>query len=276
MPELPEVETIRRGLEPELVGTRVAGLWTSGKPLRLARALDAAGLRAAVVGQRIDALRRRAKYLLMDVGSSVVLVHLGMSGRLILTTDAEPRPAHTHVVWELGRGRELRFVDPRRFGAILIAPRGREQELAALASLGPDPLEPSFTPAVLADALEDTRSPVKICLLDQSRVAGLGNIYVCEALWEARIHPRALGHRVRGRAPALHDAIVRVLEGALANRGTSLRDYVDAIGQRGENQLRLNVYGREGEPCPRNDGGIVRRQVDQARSTFYCPRCQRP
>ena len=275
MPELPEVETIRRGLEPELVGAKITGLWTSGKPLRLARPLDAKGLRAAVVDHRIDGLRRRAKYMLMDVGSSVVLVHLGMSGRLVLTTVDEPRAPHTHVIWELGRGRELRFVDPRRFGTILHARRVDEDALPELVSLGPDPLADTWDPAALADALTGARTPVKACLLDQSRVSGLGNIYVCEALWQARIHPRTLGHRVRARAPELHAAIQDVLRRALDNRGTSLRDYVDSIGQRGENQLRLNVYAQEGRPCPRGDGGIVRRVVDSGRSTFYCPRCQR-
>ena len=275
MPELPEVETIVRGLRPRLAGARVEKVWTSGLPLRLARPLDVRLLRRVCAGARVAAVRRRGKYILVDLegaGASGVLVHLGMSGRLRVYTADEPREKHTHVVWSLDGGRELRFVDPRRFGLVRAARAGLDT-VEELAELGPDPLT-ELDVAALAAGLAESRAPVKAFLLDQRRIAGLGNIYVSEALFRARVHPGVEARRVRHRAEALLRGIRESLEVGIGNRGTTLRDYVDAEGGAGENMDALLVYGREGEPC-----GVcrtpIRRRVDAARSTFFCARCQR-
>jgi formamidopyrimidine-DNA glycosylase len=273
MPELPEVETIVRSLRPRLEGTLIEAVWTSGFPLRLARPLDTALLKRTCRGARIGAVRRRGKYILIqtDATAGGVLVHLGMSGRLRLHAAADPREKHTHVIWTLEGGRELRFVDPRRFGLVQAA--SSLDALPELTLLGPDPLAELEAPA-LAAALGGSRAPVKAFLLDQSRIAGLGNIYVCEALFRAAVHPITPARRARGRAEALVRGIRAALEAGIANRGTTLRDYVDAEGGAGENQTALLVYGREGEAC-RTCGSTIRRRVDAARSTFFCPKCQR-
>jgi len=279
VPELPEVETIVRGLAPVLRGRTVTGVWTSGLGLRLARAVDVRGLRAVSVGRVIADVGRRGKYITLvtrakgvrDAEARGVCVHLGMTGRLRVQPADAPRAPHTHVVFSLDGGDELRFVDARRFG--FVAPGDPLAALAALAILGPDPLAELDADA-LARALATSRAPIKAFLLDQSRVAGLGNIYVCEALFGARVHPRAEARRVRGRAAELLAAVRATLEGGIARRGTTLRDYVDADGFAGDNAAALQVYGREGEPCSRC-GSAIRRRVDAARSTFFCARCQK-
>ncbi|HVZ74679.1 MAG TPA: bifunctional DNA-formamidopyrimidine glycosylase/DNA-(apurinic or apyrimidinic site) lyase [Polyangia bacterium] len=319
MPELPEVETIVRGLAPVLIGRRLEGVWTSGKALRLARAVDARGLRAVVEGARVRDVRRVGKYitLILDDGSSSstrrrssaaatgggqggrrgavdglsrqpplaapggppssiddtrgVCVHLGMTGRLRVQRADEPRAPHTHVVFTLDRNEELRFADARRFG--FVAPGDPLAALPALAVLGPDPLR-DLDGGALARAMTGVRAPLKAFLLDQKRIAGIGNIYACEAMFLARLHPRLPTHRARGRAEALLAAIRETLEGGIARRGTTLRDYVDADGFAGDNAGALQVYGREGEPCV-VCGRAVRRQIDAARSTFFCAHCQK-
>lgn len=278
MPELPEVETVRRDLEARILGARVEAVWWSGKPLRLARPPDAPALARAAEGRAVTALRRRAKYLLVDHdGGWTTVVHLGMSGRLTVAAAGTPRPPHTHVVWTLdGGARELRFTDPRRFGLVAAVARADEAALPELAVLGDDPLTPPLGAVRLRELLAGARRAVKPLLLDQTRVAGLGNIYVCEALHDARIHPAARADRLGPpRVAALAKAVVKVLERGIANRGTTLRDYVDASGAGGSNQHALRVYGREGEACPRKDGGRIRRITTQGRSTFFCPACQR-
>jgi formamidopyrimidine-DNA glycosylase len=272
VPELPEVETIVRSLRPRLVGARIEAVWTSGLPLRLARPLDAGLLRRTCRGASITAVTRRGKYILIETAADTgVLVHLGMSGRLRLHAAGEAREKHTHVVWSLERERELRFVDPRRFGLVRAA--RALGTLPELTLLGPDPLAELEAPA-LAEALAGSRAPLKAFLLDQSRIAGLGNIYVSEALFRAAVHPLTPAHRARARAEALVRGIRGALEAGIANRGTTLRDYVDGEGGAGENQAALLVYGREGQPC-RTCGTLIRRRVDAARSTFFCPRCQK-
>jgi len=284
VPELPEVETIVRGLRPALRGRAVTGVWGSGFALRLARAVDLRGLRRVSVGRVFVDVRRRGKYLALvtargadlDSGApaadeSGVCVHLGMTGRLRVVPAGTARPPHTHVVFSLDGGDELRFVDPRRFG--WVAPGAPLAALPALARLGPDPLSELDAPG-LARALEGVRAPIKAFLLDQTRVAGLGNIYVCEALFGARIHPTTPAGRVRRRAGSLLAAVRATLEGGIARRGTTLRDYVDADGFAGDNAAALLVYGREGLPCPAC-GRAIRRRADAGRSTFYCARCQR-
>ena len=285
MPELPEVETIVRGLAPVLRGRRISGVWSSGFALRLARPVDVRGLRAVSEGGTIAGVRRRGKYIAVVVtppraakrassdasDDSGVCVHLGMTGRLRVQPASAARAPHTHVVFTLDRGDELRFVDARRFG--WVAPGAPLAALPALASLGPDPLS-ELDEAGLGRALEGVRAPIKAFLLDQTRIAGLGNIYVCEALFGARIHPTTPAGRVRRRARALLAAVRATLEGGIARRGTTLRDYVDADGFAGDNAAALQVYGREGEACL-VCGGAIRRRVDAGRSTFFCARCQR-
>jgi formamidopyrimidine-DNA glycosylase len=279
VPELPEVETIVRGLRPVLRGRRVTGVWTSGLGLHLARAVDAEGLRAVSARGAIADVRRRGKYITIVVGGSRraaegesgVCIHLGMTGRLRVQPAKAARAPHTHVVFSLDGGDELRFVDARRFG--WVAPGAPLAAVPGLAALGPDPLA-ELDAEALALALAVARAPIKAFLLDQRRVAGLGNIYVCEALFGARVHPTTPARRVRARAPALLAAIRDTLEGGIARRGTTLRDYVDADGFAGDNAAALRVYGRAGKPCL-VCGTSIRRRVDSARSTFYCPKCQK-
>lgn len=274
MPELPEVETIARDLAATVAGRRVRALATSGLPLRLGRAIDLAGMRRIALGRRILRIRRRGKYLLLDLegrGGPGLLVHLGMSGRLTVARTRDPLPPHTHVRVDLGRSEELRFVDPRRFG--WWAPGQPVDALPELAELGPDPLA-ELTAPELAHRMASSRAPIKAFLLDQRRVAGLGNIYVCEALHRAGIDPRTPAGRAARRATVLFDAIRHALESGIRNRGTTLRDYVDGRGASGRNAAALRVYGREGEPCP-ICATAVRRRTDGGRSTFYCSSCQR-
>ena len=275
MPELPEVETVARTLRPRLVGRTIVAVETSGLALRAP--LDEARLVRACGGARVEAIERLGKYLLLHLSSrEVLLAHLGMSGRFVLASQQAPRPAHLHVRLVLGdEDEELRYIDPRRFGMIVVYRAEEVGQAPELAVLGPDPLSERFTPTYLLGALQGSRRDIKQFLLDQSQVAGLGNIYVCEALFRARISPRrrtnTLGPR---RAERLHQVIREVLEEALAHRGTTFRDYVDAAGEPGGNQFHLDVYGREGESCTACGARVVR-LVQGARSTFFCPRCQR-
>ena len=277
MPELPEVETVRRTLEPLVLGARVEKVWTSGLPLRLKRPVDAAGLRRVAQGGTIHTLRRRAKYLLIDTEKGTTLVHLGMTGHVRVQPATAPRVTHTHVAWRLADGRELRFVDPRRFGLVMPVPsaaKGGEAAIPELAGLGVEPLGSDFTPALLHELTRRSKRGLKLVLLDQSAIVGLGNIYVAEALFDAKLHPHRPAHKTTAaQAERLHAAIVAVLTRAIENRGTTLRDYVDAEGEIGFNQLVLSVYGRGGQPCLRC-GGRVRAVVTQGRGTFYCPKCQ--
>lgn len=274
MPELPEVETIVRGLAPVLAGRRVTRVWSSGLPLRLARPVGLSLLQKLCVRQRIARVRRLGKYVLLELETPAgagVAIHLGMSGRLRTQAAREPRVPHTHLVWTLDTGDELRFVDPRRFGWIGAAVA--LDSLPELALLGPDPLT-HLDEDGLSARMEGVRAPIKAFLLDQRKIAGLGNIYVCEALFRAGVHPVTPAGRLRRRAGALLRGIKQSLEAGIANRGTSLRDYVDASGLPGDNRNALLVYGREGELCGRC-GTAIKRRVDAARSTFFCPACQR-
>ena len=217
MPELPEVETVVRTLRPRLLGAAISAVWTSNKGLRLARPIDRAALARLSVAARIAAVRRKGKYILIDLdrGQAGVLIHLGMSGRLRLQAGSEPRAPHTHVVWSLAGGDELRFVDPRRFG--WVAASRDVDALPELAGLGPDALV-ELDVSRLRALLAASRAPLKSFLLDQKRIAGLGNIYVCEALFRARLHPGTPARRATGRAAALLRAIRATLRVALSNR----------------------------------------------------------
>ena len=283
MPELPEVETVCRGLAPVMEGQRIARAQVRRADLRWP---FPPGMADRLAGQRVLALRRRSKYLLADLASGeTLLVHLGMSGRMLVSgaavgrfVHAHPAPArHDHVVFDMGSGARITFNDPRRFGAMDLVPTVCAAAHPLLAVLGPEPLGNGFHEPYLAAALEGRRTPVKAALLDQRIVAGLGNIYVCEALFRAGISPRRLagnlGPRRIGRLVA---AIRAVLVAAIEAGGSSLRDYRQADGELGYFQHAFDVYGREGAPC-RTPGcpGRVTRIVQSARSSFYCPRCQR-
>jgi formamidopyrimidine-DNA glycosylase len=274
MPELPEVETVRRTLAPA-VGGRISSVWTSGMGLHMARRPPAARLRA-LVGARITAIRRHGKYLLVDTDrGAAILVHLGMTGQLRLHAASDPRAPHTHVVIGLGR-RELRFIDPRRFGQVDVVAPGKEREHPGLAALGPDALDQVIDVAALLARARDKRTTLKAFVLDQGVIAGVGNIYASEALWRARLRPTMRTHRLTAAAAArLAAAIREVLERALDNGGTTLSDFVDAGGTAGENADYLWVYDRAGQPCERCRTAI-RRSVLQGRATYYCPTCQTP
>ena len=274
MPELPEVEVLRRSLEPRLVGRRVRAVETNGVALR--EPVRRQALRRRVEGQRILALRRRSKYLLLDLsGESTLVVHLGMSGRLTLApsrTDPEP---HEHVAFLLDRREKLRFRDPRRFGLVLALPTGRLERDPHFSALGVEPLGEGFVGGTLARLAAGRRGPVKSFLMDGRLVVGVGNIYASESLHRAAIHPgRSVARIGAARWDALARAVVEVLENAIAEGGTTLNDFTDGLGEEGDFQVSLRVYDREGEPCPRC-GAPIRRRVMAGRSTYFCGRCQR-
>lgn len=275
MPELPEVETVRRTLEP-IIGARIAGAWTSGKGLHMQRKPPRAKLRA-LVGARIVAVRRHGKYLLLDTdGPSTLLFHLGMTGRLRIQSAGERRARHTHVTVALTQRRELRFVDPRRFGLCDVVTRADERTHEALAVLGPDPLVHGIDGSALHLRARGRKTSLKAFVLDQSVIAGVGNIYASEALWRAQLRPSTRARRLSANgAERLASAVRSVLADALEHHGTTLRDFVDADGESGDNADFLAVYGRAGSPCPRCRTAI-RRAVHQGRATYYCPTCQTP
>src|SRR6476661_4442664 len=270
MPELPEVETTVRGLERILKGQRIARIEARRPDLRRALPVD---LGQRLTGARIIELGRRAKYGLIgtDRGDTLIF-HLGMSGRWRIDP-AELGP-HDHFLLETDEQRRLALNDPRRFGSLDLV---RSDELAAwdpFARMGPEPLSEDFSGAYLHGRLQGRSAPIKAMLLDQRIVAGLGNIYVCEALHMAGIAPdRAAGRISRPRLATLVEAIKTVLIAAIEAGGSTLRDYVRPSGQLGYFSKQWRVYGREGEAC--HCGNPVRRRVEGGRSTFYCPRCQR-
>ncbi len=280
MPELPEVETVVRGLEQRLVGRRFARVELNRADLRTKLP---AGLKAKLEGKRIERVGRRAKYILIHCeGDGVVLAHLGMSGRMVLhEPGAAWRPqAHDHVVFTFDDGTILSFNDARRFGMLDHVAAGRLDQHKLLRHLGPEPLGNEFNGPTLARSLAGKKTSIKAALLDQRVVAGLGNIYVSESLYWAGISPRRLAGTIKGaRAGALARAVRGTLTRAIAAGGSSLRDYVQTSGELGYFQHHWAVYGKEGEPCPKCAAvpgcGGVKRIVQNARSTFYCPRHQR-
>lgn len=274
MPELPEVEVLRRSLEPHLVGEEVARVEVRSPALR--EPLDRAVLDGRVAGRRIEGLGRRAKYLLVDLsGGSTLAVHLGMSGRLTLAPgDAPPEP-HEHLALHLASGRKLRLRDPRRFGLAFALATAELPADRHFVHLGIEPLSEGFSGEALRRAARGRRGPVKAFLMDATAVVGVGNIYACEALFRAGVHPgRSVARISRQRWGRLAGAVVEVLSQAIAEGGTTLNDFRDGSGERGYFQVSLSVYGREGEPCPRC-ATPLRRSVLSNRGTFYCPRCQR-
>ncbi|MDU8910979.1 bifunctional DNA-formamidopyrimidine glycosylase/DNA-(apurinic or apyrimidinic site) lyase [Aestuariicoccus sp. MJ-SS9] len=283
MPELPEVETVRRGLTPAMEGEVIARADVNRPDLRWPFPENMA---ERLTGKRVLRLRRRSKYILGDLSSGeTLLIHLGMSGRMLISGDPlgqfvhdHPAPEkHDHVVFHMANGARVTFNDPRRFGAMDLMPTDGAEAHPLLAALGPEPLGNAFSESHLVAALKGRNTPVKSALLDQKIVAGLGNIYVCESLFRARIHPaRKAGRISAARAGALVPIIRQVLTEAIDAGGSSLRDFRQADGELGYFQHNFDVYGREGAPC-RTPGctDTVRRIVQSGRSSFYCPTCQR-
>ncbi|CAB1128636.1 Formamidopyrimidine-DNA glycosylase [Candidatus Hydrogenisulfobacillus filiaventi] len=279
MPELPEVETIRAYLDPALRGRRIravlhldprmlkpVGGWGTSVP----------ALRRVLTGACIRAVERRGKFLTLplEVGGRLVL-HLGMSGRLVLTGPGTAPLPHTHLVLEVAGAGELHLTDPRRFGRIGWLP-AQAPEIGAVLGLGPEPLGDGWDAGVLARRLAGRRAPLKALLLDQRVVAGLGNIYSDEALFEARLAPdRPGGDLTPDEVGRLARAVVTVLQRSLAHGGTSFSDYVDALGHPGRNQEYLQVYGRAGKPCPACGSLVASRSVG-GRTAHFCPACQGP
>ena len=282
MPELPEVETVRRGLAPVMDGRRILSVELRRPDLRFPFATDFV---ERTVGKRIDRLSRRAKYLVAQLNTGDALImHLGMSGRFTITGggrpgnfhhETGPDTKHDHVVFTMEGGETVTYNDPRRFGFMEIWPLSQLDVYPRLAGFGPEPLSNEFSHAWLNEALANKSGPIKSVLLDQRVIAGLGNIYVCEALWRAGISPRRKASTVSGaRAGRLAVAINDVIREAIAAGGSSISDFKAASGELGYFQHSFAVYDREGEPC-RHCGAPVRRIVQSGRSSFYCGACQR-
>jgi formamidopyrimidine-DNA glycosylase len=277
MPELPEVETVRAGLATALEGRRLTRVAINRADLRRPFPPDFV---QRLADRRVTRVRRRAKYLLLDLnGGETLIMHMGMSGRFTVyghnAAAAAGREKHDHVVFDTEDGTRIVFTDHRRFGLMTVAPTAEVDAHPLFAGVGPEPLGEDFTPAVLGAALKGKRTPIKSALLDQRVVAGLGNIYVCEALFRSGISPKRPALSVPGaRAERLVPAIKSVLRDALAAGGSSLRDYAHADGELGYFQHHFSVYDREGKPCPRC-GTRIRRIVQSGRSTFFCAGCQR-
>jgi formamidopyrimidine-DNA glycosylase len=296
MPELPEVETVRRGLAPVMEGARIRKVEQRRPDLRFPFPKDFV---KRLEGRTVTGLGRRAKYLLADLSSGdVLMMHLGMSGSFRVLHDKDGRgagttpgayyhersklSAHDHVVFHMSNGAVITFNDPRRFGFMKLIPRAELDQHPMIAGLGPEPLGNAFDAAMLAEACAGKKTSLKAALSDQKVVAGLGNIYVCEALFRAHLSPTRIAStiadrkgRPNARAEALVVAIKDVLNDAIKAGGSSLRDHRRTDGALGDFQHRFDVYDREGKPCPPPCKGAVKRIVQGTRSTFYCPGCQK-
>lgn len=286
MPELPEVETVRCGLEPAMIGAQFERVECRRADLRFP---FPEGFQARLAGARVERLLRRGKYLLAPLSSGETLIlHLGMSGRFTVESSRRietgafyyadpPDPRHDHVVFHMKSATATRIIynDPRRFGLMDLAPSGSLESCAHFARMGPEPLAPDFTAAIFNGSLRGRSAPIKTTLLDQRVVAGVGNIYACEALFRAAISPNRRAASVSGRrGERLHEALREVLIEAIEAGGSTLRDFAATNGAGGGFQQRFSVYDREGAPCP-HCGAPVRRITQGGRSTFYCGACQR-
>lgn len=281
MPELPEVETVRRGLTPAMQGQIIARLQVNRPDLRFPfpdRFIE------RVEGARITLMGRRAKFLVAELSTEDALImHLGMSGRFTVDTEATadfhqnagPNPAHDHVIFHMSNGATVTYNDPRRFGFMELWPMDQLDRYPRIEHLGPEPLSNQFNAAYLGDALRGKSAPIKSALLDQAIVAGLGNIYVCEALFRSGISPRRKAQSVAGkRAERLAPAINEVIAEAIAAGGSSISDFASASGELGYFQKHFSVYDREGAPCDAC-GSEIKRIVQSGRSSFFCSACQR-
>jgi formamidopyrimidine-DNA glycosylase len=281
MPELPEVETIKRGLSPRLRGKVISRILIPPDPKGsrvLRRYPSRRRFVRKVTGRKIVSLKRRAKYLLFELDSGeTMIIHLGMSGQLLLRPLHSAPSSHARIIFTIAGAGELFFVDPRKFGEVYLYSEAEGNTVIDPFSLGPEPLGKNFTPEVLESKLRDRRSPIKVALLDQKLIAGLGNIYTDEALFRAGIHPEKAASDLAGqKIKLLHKSIQEVLREAIRLHGTSAADrqYVDSEGALGQFQTRLNVYQRKGEECSRCKTLIETIKLG-GRTTHFCPRCQK-
>ncbi|MGH1445223.1 MAG: bifunctional DNA-formamidopyrimidine glycosylase/DNA-(apurinic or apyrimidinic site) lyase [Cognatishimia sp.] len=283
MPELPEVETVRRGLMPAMEGAVIAQAHVNRPDLRWPFPENMAD---RLTGATVKQLRRRSKYILADLSTDeTLLIHLGMSGRMLVSGDplgqfAHDHPApekHDHVVFDMANGARVTFNDPRRFGAMDLLDTATAADHPLLASIGPEPLGNDFHEDYLVERLKNRKTPIKSALLDQKIVAGLGNIYVCEALYRANLAPERKVNKIsEPQIRALVPIIREVLSDAITAGGSSLKDFRQADGELGYFQHSFDVYGRENDPCRTPDcTGTIARITQSGRSSFYCPQCQR-
>jgi formamidopyrimidine-DNA glycosylase len=272
MPELPEVETIARQLRGTVLGRKVASVTLSGKPLRKPIAPMFA---ETIQGREIKKILRQGKYLIAVLKPrAFILIHLGMSGRILFHPSEFERSTHTHAVFRLSDDSILEYRDTRRFGMLAVYDVPAVENIPEIALLGKDPLLPGFNGRWLADRLKKSRRSIKSFLLDQRVIAGLGNIYACESLYRAGIHPvRRCCTLSADESVNLVEAVKFVLRGAIQHKGTSFSDFIDSDGNKGTNQRYLTVFQREGRPCPRC-GTLIKRKVQEGRSSFFCPDCQ--
>lgn len=293
MPELPEVETIIRGLYSKLPGLRVANLEVNIPKWDKTLRQDGFDPGSDLIGHKVRGLRRRAKLVLLDLDNGKTLIfHLKLTGQLIyedpkhhITPGGHPIPSFnvaqpnksTHAIFSFDNGAKLYFNDSRMFGFVRLVPTGKVEEIPFVAAYGPEPLSPEFTERLFAERVKKrSRMKIKVLLLDQTFVAGVGNIYANEALWEAGIHPlRTVGTLSAPEITALYQAVRHVLEVGIANKGTTLSDFVDAEGNKGGNQSFLKAHNQEGEACSKDDGGVIKRIVVGGRGTYFCSEHQK-
>jgi len=275
MPELPEVETIRRQLEQAIVGKKIVATEVlSAKRLNV----TAAVLQKGTAGAKIVGVRRRAKLLMIDLGNgNAIAIHLKMTGRVLVMNKNSPPFKHTFVIFKMSNGDQIMWEDYRRFGYLKLFKAPELEAYVAKQKYGPEPLLPSFDlPTMSSCLLKKPRTKIKQLLMDQNCIAGVGNIYAAEALFLARVNPsRPAGKLTKKEYAALWKAVRSVMTDSIAHRGTSADSYVDAKGEPGTFEKELKVYGREGEPCLRRDGGIIQKAKLAGRGTFWCPNCQK-
>jgi formamidopyrimidine-DNA glycosylase len=274
LPELPEVETIAADLRPHLVGRTI--LRCELRFPAIVRHPEPEQFVDLVAGLRIESVKRRGKYILIGLDQDrLLVVHLGMTGQLRIVDPTTPVAGHTHAIFHMGDGKQLRYRDPRRFGRILL---GTEADLLlarVMPHLGPEPIDPDFSAGALYAALRRRKAPLKAVLLDQKALAGVGNIYADESLYRARLRPDRVAQRIsRASAARLRDALRESLELAIRNRGSSVNSYRDAWGERGGQQEVLQVYGRAGEPCFTCGRPLASMRI-AGRTTVFCRHCQR-
>lgn len=274
MPELPEVETVKRSLSEHIIGRSITGVTVHQDTV--IKTPDSCDFVSRITGQSFSYINRRGKYLLFGLSrGSILVAHLRMTGRLVYAPEDEPVLKHTHVIFHLDNSFQLRFTDQRRFGCLwLVSGKGIEC-ISGLCSLGPEPLGPEFTRHALAELLKGRKTKMKALLLDQRLIAGIGNIYADEILFHSGIHPERAASSLTGiEIDRLWEAARQVLDEAVQHRGTSFSDYVDGRGEKGTHQNHLKVYQREGSPCARCGSEIQRIKVG-SRSSYYCSGCQK-
>ena len=276
MPELPEVEVIKRGLEPHIIGKSIITVSSDGKRLRFS--VPASAMKKALTGRKILAIKRRAKYLVLEFNSgSLLVIHLGMTGKLGLFPETSETLAHDHVIWRLDDGMEMRFNDVRRFGSIQIVPPDEKDNLEKLAikNTGPEPFDPIFNETYLYQKAAGKIKPVKNFIMDNSVVAGIGNIYANESLFAAGIKPsRKIGSISKNKWSHLVLEIQKVLNWAIQCGGSTISDFLNASGEPGYFQANFTVYGKKDQPCP-NCSAPIKKELIGGRASYYCSRCQR-